>query len=97
MSWTLATVALAVLAVAAVSRRLSGGPLTPAIAFVALGLLAGPRVFDEIDVTPDGAPFASSPRRRSRWCCSPTPPGSTCARCAVTTRCRYGCCRSASR
>ena len=42
MSWTSATVALAVLAVAAVSRRLSGGPLTPAMAFVALGLLAGP-------------------------------------------------------
>ena len=41
MSWTLATVALAVLVVAAVSRRLTGGPITPAMVFVALGLLAG--------------------------------------------------------
>lgn len=55
MGWTLATVALAVLVVAAVSRRLSGGPVTPAMLFVALGLLAGPRVLGEIDVAPTGA------------------------------------------
>jgi NhaP-type Na+/H+ or K+/H+ antiporter len=55
VSWTLATVALAVLVVAAVSRRLSGGPVTPAMIFVALGLLAGPRVLGELDVSPAGA------------------------------------------
>jgi NhaP-type Na+/H+ or K+/H+ antiporter len=54
VSWTLASVALAVLAVAAVSRRLSGGPLTPAMLAVALGLIAGPRVLGEIDLAPAG-------------------------------------------
>jgi NhaP-type Na+/H+ or K+/H+ antiporter len=54
VSWTLATVALAVLVVAAVSRRLSGGPITPAMLFVALGLLAGPRVLGEVDVPATG-------------------------------------------
>ncbi len=55
MGWNLASVAVAVLVVAAVSRRLSGGPLTPAMLFVALGLLAGPRLVGEIDVPPSGA------------------------------------------
>ncbi len=55
MSWTLATVALAVLVVAAISRRLSGSWITPAILFVALGLLAGPQVLGELDVPPTGA------------------------------------------
>jgi NhaP-type Na+/H+ or K+/H+ antiporter len=54
VSWTLAAVALAVLIVAAVSRRLSGGPITPAMLFVALGLIAGPRVLGEVDVPPTG-------------------------------------------
>jgi NhaP-type Na+/H+ or K+/H+ antiporter len=55
VGWTLATVALAVLVVAAVSRRLSGGPITAAMLFVALGLIAGPRVLGEIDVSPASA------------------------------------------
>jgi sodium/hydrogen antiporter len=55
VGWNLATVALAFLLVAAISRRLSGGPLTPAMLFVAFGLLAGPRVLGEIDVPPSGA------------------------------------------
>ena len=42
MEWTLAIVAAAVLAVAAVSRRLSGTPVTPAMVFVAVGVLVGP-------------------------------------------------------
>ncbi len=50
MEWTLATVALALLAVAAISRRLSGTPVTPAMVFVAIGLLVGPQVLDGIDV-----------------------------------------------
>lgn len=52
MSWTLAIVALAVLAIAAVSRQLSGTPVTPAMVFVAIGVLAGPLLFDEVDVGP---------------------------------------------
>ena len=52
MKWSLAIVAAAVLAVAAVSRRLTGTPVTPAMAFVAIGLLAGPLVFDDISISP---------------------------------------------
>ena len=50
MEWSLAIVALAVLGVAAVSRRLSGTPITPAMVFVAVGLLVGPKVLDQIDL-----------------------------------------------
>jgi sodium/hydrogen antiporter len=37
MEWSLAIVAFALLAVAAVSRRLSGTPITPAMVLVAVG------------------------------------------------------------
>ena len=50
MHWALAIVALTLLGVAAVSRRLAGTPITPAIVFVVVGLLAGPKVLDGIDV-----------------------------------------------
>ena len=49
MKWQLAIVALSVLLVAGGSRRLSGTSLTPAMVFVALGLLAGPLVIDQLD------------------------------------------------
>jgi NhaP-type Na+/H+ or K+/H+ antiporter len=49
MEWALAIVALALLGVAAVSRRLSGAPLTPAMLFVAIGLLVGPQLLDGLD------------------------------------------------
>jgi len=49
MTWALALVAL--LGVAAVSRRLSGTPITPATLFVAFGLLVGPQVLDGIDLS----------------------------------------------
>jgi sodium/hydrogen antiporter len=51
LEWALAIVALSVLAVASVSRRLSGTPVTPAMLFVAIGLLVGPRVLDGIDLS----------------------------------------------
>jgi NhaP-type Na+/H+ or K+/H+ antiporter len=54
MEWALALVALALLGVAAVSRRLAGTPLTPAILFVAFGLLVGPQVLDGIDLSSSG-------------------------------------------
>lgn len=52
MDWGLAAVGLALLLVAAVSRRLSGTPITPAMVVVAIGVLAGPLVFDGLTVGP---------------------------------------------
>ena len=49
MTWALAIVSLTLLAVAAVSRRLTGTPVTPAMVFVAVGLLVGPEVLGGID------------------------------------------------
>ena len=55
MEWSLAIIALAVLAVASVSGRIVGTPLTPAILFVAIGLLVGPRVLGEVDLSSSGS------------------------------------------
>lgn len=55
MQWSLALVALALLAVAAISRRLSGTPVTPAMVFVGFGLLIGPEVLGEVDPEPTGS------------------------------------------
>src|SRR3954465_1611867 len=51
MGWPVALVALALLGVAAVSRRLSGTPVTPTMVFVAFGLLVGPKALDRMDVS----------------------------------------------
>ena len=51
MEWSLSIVALALIAVAAVSKRISGTPITPAILFVSIGLLVGPKVLDAIDIS----------------------------------------------
>ena len=50
MEWSLAILAATLLGVAAISRRLYGTPVTPAMVFVAVGVLLGPRVLGEIDV-----------------------------------------------
>src|SRR3954452_8700213 len=50
MHWALAIVSLTLLGVAAISRRLYGTPVTPAMVFVAVGLLAGQQVLDGIDL-----------------------------------------------
>ena len=55
MEWSLAIVAGAVLAVASVSGRIAGTPLTPAILFVAIGVLVGPRVLGEVDLSSSGS------------------------------------------
>jgi NhaP-type Na+/H+ or K+/H+ antiporter len=55
MNWELAIVAATVLAVAAVSRRLSGTPVTPAMVFVLIGVLVGPLVIDEVTNAPTGS------------------------------------------
>ena len=54
MDWTLATIALALLAFAAVSGRVDGTPLTPAIVFVALGLLVGPEALGLLEPSSQG-------------------------------------------
>ena len=51
MEWALAIVAFALIAVAAVSKRLSGTPITLAILFVSIGLLVGSQVLDAIDIS----------------------------------------------
>jgi sodium/hydrogen antiporter len=51
MEWALTILALALIAVAAVSKRLSGTPITPAILFVSIGLLVGPKVLDGVDIS----------------------------------------------
>ena len=52
VNWGLATVGLALLLVAAVSRRLSNTPITPAMVVVAMGVLAGPLVLNDLNVGP---------------------------------------------
>ena len=50
MEWALAIVACTLLAVAAISGRLSGTVVTPTMVFVAVGLLVGPKVLGELDL-----------------------------------------------
>jgi NhaP-type Na+/H+ or K+/H+ antiporter len=52
MKWDIPIVAAALLAVAGVSRRLTATPVTPAMAFVLIGLIVGPFVLDEVTVSP---------------------------------------------
>ena len=54
VKWELAIVAAAVLAVAGVSRRLTGTPVTPAMVFVVIGVLVGPLVIDKVTSAPTG-------------------------------------------
>ena len=51
MEWSLTIIVLALLAFAAVSKRLAGTPITPAILFVSIGLLVGPRILDAVDIS----------------------------------------------
>jgi NhaP-type Na+/H+ or K+/H+ antiporter len=55
MKWELPIVAAALLAVAGVSRRLTGTSFTPAMAFVLIGLLVGPLVIDQVTPAPASA------------------------------------------
>ncbi len=48
LKWELAIIAAALLAVAGISRRLTGTAFTPAMAFVLIGLAVGPLVLDEL-------------------------------------------------
>ena len=55
----LAIIGVSLLFVAAVSRYLSGTPLTPAILVVAIGILVGPLVLDEIAIRPTSSTVRS--------------------------------------
>ncbi|HEV2981759.1 MAG TPA: cation:proton antiporter [Solirubrobacteraceae bacterium] len=55
MNWQLAIVATSVLAVAAVSRHLSGTSVSTAMVFVLIGVLVGPLAIDEVTAAPTGA------------------------------------------
>src|SRR4051794_15943658 len=55
MEWSLAIVALTLLVVATFSSRLSGTAVTPAMVFGAVGVLVGPLVLDEIDISAAGS------------------------------------------
>jgi sodium/hydrogen antiporter len=55
MESALALIALALLGVATISKRLAGTPVTPAMLFVGFGLLVGPEVLDGVDVESSGA------------------------------------------
>ena len=52
MDWGLATVALTLLLLAAVSSRLVSTPVTPAMVVVAVGVLVGPLVLDDLTLGP---------------------------------------------
>ncbi len=55
MAWSLAIVALALLAVAAVSRRLVGSSLTPTIVVVVIGVILSPHLLDGIKIETTGS------------------------------------------
>jgi NhaP-type Na+/H+ or K+/H+ antiporter len=55
VKWDLAIVAAAVLAVAGVSRRLTGTVVTPPMVFVVIGVLVGPLVIDDLAPDPSGS------------------------------------------
>ncbi len=54
VKWELAIIAASVLAVAAVSRRLTGTSITPSMVFVLVGVLVGPLVIGEVTAAPTG-------------------------------------------
>jgi len=56
MEWTLAIIALTLIAFGTVSRRLDGTPLTSAIIFVGVGLVVGAQALDLLDPSPTGEP-----------------------------------------
>ena len=56
MDWTLATLALALLAFAAISGRIDGTPVTSAMVFVAVGLLVGPEALGLLELSSYGEP-----------------------------------------
>jgi NhaP-type Na+/H+ or K+/H+ antiporter len=52
VTWAVTTIAVTVLAYAAVSKRLDGTPVTAAMVFTAAGLLVGSKTFDLVNLDP---------------------------------------------
>ena len=77
MDWSLAIIALAVLAVASVSGRIAGTPLTPAILFVVIGVLVGPKVLGEVDLSSSGSTVRALAEATLALVLFSTPRGST--------------------
>jgi hypothetical protein len=67
LGWELAIVGLALLVLAAVSPRLSSTPVTPAMAMVAIGVIVGPLVLDDVNVGPTSATVRTLAEASSRW------------------------------
>jgi NhaP-type Na+/H+ or K+/H+ antiporter len=55
VEWTLAIIAATLLGVAGCSRLLTGTPVTAAMVLVAIGVLVGPLVLGDVDVSPAGS------------------------------------------
>ena len=97
MKWALAIVAVALLGVAAISRRLSGTPVTPAMVFVAFGLLVGPKVLGGIDLESSSGIVRTLAEATLAFVLSATPRGSISGSCAVRSGCRCACSASGCR
>jgi NhaP-type Na+/H+ or K+/H+ antiporter len=54
MEWTLAVIAIVLIAFGVISRRIDGTPVTPAMIFVGVGLLIGPQALALLDTSPTG-------------------------------------------
>ena len=57
MDWTLAVLALALLANAVVAGKIAGTPITSAMLFVAVGLLVGPEALGLVELSSQGEPI----------------------------------------
>ena len=97
MDWALALIALALLGVAAISRRLAGTPVTPAMLFVAFGLLVGPQVLDGIDLSSSSAPSGAGRGHARARAVLRRLADRRSGSCAAASACRCGCWASACR
>ncbi len=97
MSWGLAIVGLALLLVAAMSRRLSNTPITPAMVVVAIGVLAGPLAFDGLTVGPTSSTVRKLAEATLAVVCSQIPPASISGPCGGKPPCRCACSASVCR
>ena len=98
MEWSLSQIlALSILAVAAISRRLSGTPVTPAMLFVAFGLLVGPQALDGIDLASSSATVRTLAEATLALVLFSDASRIDLGRCAARSGCRRGCSGSACR
>ena len=91
MKWALAIIAAAVLAVAAISRRLTGTPVTAAMVFVAIGVLVGPPSLDGVTRPPASERVGRLAEATLAVVLFATLHGSRPARCDASSLSRCGC------